>query len=230
MDEKVKTVEFEIKDFYGDNCFKDGFGSFSSVERSPEGYVEIYEWMDSGEKQLIGKQNLVLYIGREWLAQRLVDEKNTSSGVTSTPDEILAWFGLGDGGVDPADPFVPVAPVLSETDLNSRVMINATDSSNADYHVVSSGYPETGYYKAPFDSVAFETDPLNSNKWLILKITITIGVNDANGEQLSEAGLFTNESKSGGASGNFTIFSRVTFPSIVKTADRRLIFVWYLYV
>jgi len=227
MDEKVKTIELEIKDFYGDNCLGDSVNSKQVVNRKPEGYVKIYEWMDDGEKKLVGKHNLVLYIGREWLAQRLVDENNTN--VTSDPDEILAWFGLGDGGVDVADPFVPVAPVITETDLNSRIMINASDSSNADYHVVGSGYPETGYYKAPFDSVAFEQDALNSNSWLVLKITTTIGVNDANGYQLSEAGLFTNASKTGGASGNFTIFSRVTFPSIVKTADRRLIFVWYLY-
>ncbi len=232
MDEKVKTTEIKIKDFYGDNCLGDSVGSPDDQERSPKGYVEIYEILDDGKKHLLGKHNLVLYIGREWIAQRLVDENNTNlaSPSNSTKNDILAWFGLGSGGVDPADPFIPVAPVITETDLNTRVMINATDSSNADYHVVSAGYPEEGYYKAPFDSVAFEQDALNSSKWLVLKITITIGVDDANLKQLSEAGLFVNPSKAGGATGNFTIFSRVTFPSMVKTSDRRLIFVWYLYV
>jgi len=229
MDEKVKTVELEIKDFYGDNCLGDSINSKQASNGKPEGYVEIYEWMKDGEKKLIGKQNLVLYIGREWLTQRIVDQNNTDGDAPSSKDEILAWFGLGDGGVDPADPFVPVAPVVTETDLNSRAMINTTDSSNADYHAIAAGYPEEGYYKAPFDSVAFEQDALNSNAWLVLKITITIGVNDANGYQLSEAGLFTSESPGGMGSYPFHIFSRVTFPSIVKTSDRRLIFVWYLY-
>ena len=29
---------------------------------------------------------------------------------------------------------------------------------------------------------------------------------------------------------NFTLFARVTYPSIIKTSDRRLLFYWYLYV
>ncbi len=232
MTEKVKTIEVEAKDFYGDSCFGDSINTRVDSDRKPEGYVKIYECDKDGKKQLIGKHNLVLYQGREWLAQRIVDQNNSSLAPDnlSTKDDILAWFGLGSGGVDPSDPFDPVAPVIAETELNSRIMINATDSSNADYHVVSSGYPETGYYKAPFDSVAFEQDPINSNRWLVFKITITIGIDDANGNILSEAGLFVNPSKAGGSTGNFTIFSRVTFPSIVKDSDRRLIFVWFIYV
>jgi hypothetical protein len=138
---------------------------------------------------------------------------------------------LGDGGVNPADPFTPIPPVITNTDLASRVMINATDSSAADYHVASPpDYPETGYYKIPFDGKEFLPDDNNDYAWLIIKITINVGLDDANGYQLSEAGLFTAESNVGGYSGAFNIFSRVTFPSIVKTSDRRLIFNWYLYV
>ena len=82
----------------------------------------------------------------------------------------------------------------------------------------------------PFDQIEFERDPLNDDKWLILKVTVTIGVDDANGSQISEAGLFTAESSAGGWAGDFFLFARVTFSSIVKTSDRRLVFVWYLYV
>ena len=63
-----------------------------------------------------------------------------------------------------------------------------------------------------------------------IKITTTIGIDDANGEQLSEAGLFSAASRVGAYSGQFSLFARVTFPSLVKSSDRRLIFVWYLYV
>ena len=66
--------------------------------------------------------------------------------------------------------------------------------------------------------------------WLVLKITTTAGIDDANDERLSEAGLFTAESNAGGYSGTFTLFARVTFPTIIKDSTRRLIFVWYLYV
>lgn len=229
MEKKIETIEVVAKDFYGDNCLNDSVGSDNrSVARGPKGYVEIYEVDESGNKKLLGKHNLVLYIGRQWLAQRMMNTNN--SNVTSTKDEFLTWFGLGDGGTIPGDPLNPAPPTLTDTELNSQIMITATDSSAADYNVVDVDHPEEGYYKIPFDSVEYEQDELNDDKWLVVKIVTTIGASYANDKQLSEAGLFTAESGNGGYSGQFTIFSRVTFPSIVKTADRRLIFTWFLYV
>ena len=228
MSKKVETIEINSVDDYG-LCLGDSVnGKFRGDRVKPKGYVEIFEEDEDGNKQLVGRHNLVLYNGREWLAQRIVDRNN--SNVTSTKDEYINWFGLGDGGVIPGDPFNPMPPIINETELKSRIMINATDSSAADYHAVSPGYPEEGYYKIPFDTITFEQDAQNDDAWLVIKITVTVGIDDANGKQLSEAGLFTAESNMGGYSGNFSIFSRVTFPSIVKTADRRLIFNWFLYV
>jgi len=229
MDKKIETIEIVAKDFYGDNCLNDSFGNPKRSDKGiPSGYVEIYEVDESGNKQLVGKHNLVLYIGREWLAQRIVNFNN--SNVTSDKDEFISWFGLGDGGVIPGDPLNPAPPTLTDTNLSSQVMITASDSSAADYHLVDSEHPEEGFYKIPFDSIEFEQDALNDDKWLVLKIVTTAGATYANDKQLSEAGLFTAASSVGGYSGQFTIFSRVTFPSIVKTADRRLIFSWFLYV
>lgn len=230
MEKKIQTMEIVAKDIYGDNCLADAIGGgVRTKQGSPEGYVEIFEVDDSGNKKLVGKSNLVLYQGREWLAQRIVNADN--SNVTSTKDEFITWFGLGDGGVIPGDPLNPAPPTLTDTELASQVMITATDASAADYHVVDVDHPEEGYYKIPFDlPPEFEQDSLNDDKWLVIKIVTTVGASYANDKQLSEAGLFTAESSVGGYSGNFTLFSRVTFPSIVKTSDRRLIFTWYLYV
>jgi hypothetical protein len=152
--------------------------------------------------------------------------------VVSTKDEFVTWFGLGDGGVLPADPLDPIPPILTDTDLYSLVMINATDSTSADYNVEDADHPKEGYYKHSFDDVDFETDAMNDDKWLVVKITTTIGVDDANDEILSEAGLYTAESSLGGMAntGPFHLFSRVTFPSLIKTEDRRIIFRWFLYV
>ena len=228
MDKKIETMFVNCTDDYG-TCLQDSVNKAQKKDRiKPKGFVEIYELCDDGSKKLIAKPNLVLYIGREWLAQRIVNKENVN--VTATKDEYITWFGLGDGGVIPGDPFNPIPPTITDTDLASRIMINATDSSAADYHVVSPGYPEEGYYKIPFDSVEFEQDTENDDTWLVVKITTTVGTADANEKQLSEAALFTAESGAGGYSGNFTIFSRVTFPSIVKTSDRRIIFNWFLYV
>ena len=234
MGKKVKTIEIVSKEHYGDNCLVDSVNpDQGGGDRRPKGTVEIYEVGDDGKKKLVRKSNLVLYRGREMLAQRLVDVDNSTGSYSytrPTKDEFVSWLGLGDGGVTPADPFDPIPPTLTDEDLSARVMINASDSSCADYHVVSVGYPDAGYYKHPFDSVTFERDILNDSKWLVVKITTTIGTDDANGSQISEAGLYSAASRSGGYGGNFSLFARVTFPSMVKTSDRRLIFVWYLYL
>ncbi len=228
MSKKVETIEVKAVDVYGE-CLGDSVNSVLSKERvKPKGYVEIFEEGKDGKKKLVGRHNLVLYIGREWIAERIVAINNSS--VTPNYDEYITWFGLGDGGVIPGDPFNPSSPIITDTDLAARIMINATDSSAADYHTVAAGYPEEGYYKVPFDTVDFEQDAQNDDAWVVLKITVTVGIDDANGSQLSEAGLFTAASSAGGYSGNFNIFSRVTFPSIVKTIDRRIIFNWFLYV
>lgn len=224
---KIQTIIVNATENYGD-VLQESMNKKSSDRVSPKGFVEIFEELEDGTRKLIAKPNLVLYLGREWLAQRIVNVSNGS--VTPDKDEFISWFGVGDGGVILGDPFTPIPPVITDTDLASRVMINATDSSAADYHVISPGYPEEGYYKIPFDNVEFEQDLQNDDAWLVVKITITVGIDDANGNQLSEAGLYTAASSSGGYSGNFNIFSRVTFPSIVKTSDRRVIFNWYLYV
>ena len=233
MEKEVKTTVIHAKEYYGDNCLIDSVQEQQSARR-PKGVVEIYDKLPDGKLKLVKKSNLVIYLGREMLAQRLVDTENASA--TPTKDEFVSWFGLGDGGVRPADPFDPVPPTLNDGDLYpygmaSNVMINATDASSADYHITTlPGYPDTGYYKSPFDSVEFERDILNDSKWLTIKITTTIGVDDANGKQLSEAGLFSAASRAGGYAGQFSLFARVTFPSMVKTIDRRLVFIWFMYV
>jgi hypothetical protein len=224
----VQEIHIVASDYYGESCLGDSLNRNESHERRPRGEVEIYEVTKDGNKKLVRKSNLVVYLGREILAQILTRKNNTN--VYSAKDHFLCWFGLGDGGVLPADPFTPVPPANENDDLESRVMINATDSSAADYHIVSPGYPKEGYYKVPFDSLTFERDIYNDGRWLVFRIQVTIGVDDANGEALSEAGLFTAESSTGGWSGDFHLFSRVTFPSLIKDENRRFIITWYLYV
>jgi hypothetical protein len=104
-------------------------------------------------------------------------------------------------------------------------MINATDITYADYRVS----PDAGYYKHPFDSLTFEQDADNYNYWLIIRVATTLGTDDGNGFNINEAGLFTATSSAGGHAGNFNLYARVTFPTIVKTSARQLLFVWYVY-
>jgi hypothetical protein len=232
-----KTTIIESRDFYGDQCLGDGINFDNTQARRPKGEVLIFEEDENGVQKLVHKNNLVVYSGREILAQRLVNLENTN--VTGTKDEYISWFGLGDGGVRPADPLDPTPPITTDEYLYSPIPVSdATGSVYADFHTAGDttpaggSYPATGSYVKRFDTngIEFSQDVLNDSKYLVIQITTTIGVSDANGYQLSEAGLFTAESNVGGYSGNFTLFARVTFPSLIKTVDRRLIFVWYLYV
>jgi len=229
MENKVETVQVQVQDYYGDNCLADSFDRKRKSGRKPEGEVHIFEVTNDGEKKLLHKSNLVVYLGREVLAQSFLRSANGTGG-TDYKDEFLTWFGLGSGGCLPADPLNPIAPNNQNTTLESNVMINVADASCADNHITAiEGYPVPGYYKHPFDQVDYETDPDNDDTYIVAKITVSIGVDDSNGSQISEAGLFTASARDGGWPGPFHLFSRVTFPTLVKTADRRLVFIWYLY-
>jgi hypothetical protein len=225
---KLKDIEVIAAEHYGDNCLGDATFQNRTNNRRPKGWVEIWE-VDpvDGSKKLLNKSNLIVYLGREMLVQRLFDEDNISA--TPTKDEFLYWMGFGTGGVRPADPLISTPPTLTDTDLNTLAMISASDANAADYHVAGGVYPETGNYKYPFDSVVFERDYNNEEQWLIGKITTTLGTSLANGKQLSEAGLYTAESRTGGYGGQFSLFARVTFPTLIKTVDRRIVFIWYIY-
>lgn len=223
MNEKTPTsIQIEISDFHnvGDKSNKEGM----RTNVGPAGFVEIYELDEDKNKKLIGKSNLVTYLGREWLLTRALNYENPST--PTKKNEFIAWFGLGMGGVVETDPFDPIPPTNLDTDLVSPIMINATDTSCGDLRSV----PIAGYYKHPFDSIEFVEDNENSDKFLVAKITITIGYEDANNQLLSEAGLFTATSGTGGYSGNFHLYARVTFPAVYKHESRNLTFVWYLYM
>jgi len=228
MEKQKENIQINIFEHYGENCLKDKNPLDNSLtyinDRRPKGYVEIYEINEDGSKKLIGKPNLVVYDGREWIAQRIFNTNNLN--LTSGPSHFLTWFGLGDGGTPAGDPINPTAPSATDTGMNNDIMINATDSTCADYRLT----PTPGYYKQPFSTVEFEQDENNSNQWLICKVTIVVGADNGNGYNLSEAGLFASPSSSGGDTGPFTLYARITFPSIVKTTSRILTFIWYIFV
>ena len=171
MENKVKDTEIMVVESYGDNCLNDQINKKSSSTRRPKGEVYIYELEESGRKELVHKSNLVVYLGREMLAQRLVNVNNPS--VTPTKDEWVQWFGVGDGGVRPADPLDPVPPVIDDDYIYSPVMLTTTASATyADFNTAGDPsqaggtYPSTGYYKKAFDEVEFEGDDLmNQDSW-----------------------------------------------------------------
>ena len=220
-DEKDMVVK--VTDKYSD-CLSDRTNMDPELKniRRPQGFVEIFE-VDKNTKKLIGKHNLVVYLGREWLISSALRTKNDN--ITPTENEYICWFGLGTGGCPIGDPLNPTAPTVNDTSLENEIMINTSDATCGDYRVT----PVTGYYKHPFDSITYEQDADNYNTWLIARVSTTIGTGDGNGYNLNEAGLFTAESDQAGYSGQFSLYAKVTFPTIVKSSSRQLLFIWYLY-
>jgi hypothetical protein len=189
-------------------------------KRRPAGVVQIYEIdKETGQRKLLRKKNLVTYTGREWIASRLVGLEN--GNVDQSPDEVIRWAGLGSGAL--GDPLDPDSPANDNTALGEDIALNSTGGSGyADYNEISGEY-----FKKVIntDDIIFETDESNDFRWLVLKFSFQILPDDAVGKTINEAGLFTAESDVG----PFHLFSRVTFPSIVKTIGRDLLFVWYVY-
>jgi len=217
---KIETIHVEVKDEYGEHCFGDGVQEKDTILRKPKGRVDIFEEKDGERKKIYSSDNLVVYLGREYVAVRVFNVDNPS--IVPVKEDFIGWLGLGDGGVTPGDPLDPILPTNYDTDMASEVPISATDTSYGDFR---GGF----YYKHPIDTVVFYQDDANDDQWLIGQVTTTIGTADANGELLSEAGLYVAPSKSGGESGPFSLFARVTFPTIVKDSTRQLVIVWYIY-
>lgn len=225
MDKKIKNINVTINDRYG-ICLGDSINSTKKSKVKPQNYVEIHEIDENGDKKLLQRtKNLVVYSGREWVAERLFNTDNIDT--TSDQTMFICWFGVGTGGTG-GDPLVPVNPSSTDTELNNEAAItnDSTSSTYADYRL---GY----WYKHPFDSLQFEQDPNNDNRYLVVKVTTTLTNAECNfvgHNQLSEAGLFCNASSAGGASGIFTLFARVTFSTIEKNNLRSIVFTWYIYV
>jgi len=219
MEESKISDVVKIYDYYD---FYDGFfkelNSFR--KKTPDNIVEMYEVDENGKENLVYRtHNLVVYNGRQLAASRMFNTNNEN--ITATASEFIYWVGLGTGGCPVGDPLSPTSPTNSDTDLENSIGIS-TDSTCADFL-------DPYYYKKPIDSVEFEEDENNSNSYLITKVTITIQGGEANGNNINELGLFAAASNEGGYSGNFTLYARVTFPSLVKTSSKIYRFIWYLF-
>lgn len=217
-----KNILIHAVDDYGNLCLSDEYKRNNiNKKRGPEGYVHIYKLDENGKKEeLISKPNLVVYRGRELVAQKLFNQLN-GTGI-HTLNEYIGWLGVGVGGTVESNPFDPISPRNIDTDLTTPVPF---DNGTASY-----GDPRTnGFYKHPLDIITFEQDSDNDSSYLICKVDTTISTTDANGYNLNEAGLYTASNVSGGYEGPFNLYAKITFPSIPKDDSMSFLIEWYIY-
>lgn len=226
MENKEKDVVIEAKDFYRD-CISDGVDRPKrSIDTRPSGYVEIFEVDETGHKRLVSKQNLVVYLGREWLISRAFNLDNTS--ILPAANQFVGWFGIGDGGCYSYDPLDPIPPTNLDLDLNNKIPFNSTDATYGEY-LDSTSTSDIGYYKKKIDIIEYLQDIDNSDKYLIGRTTNIIGIDDGNGRTVSEAALYVAESLADGLAGPFHMYAKITFPTLVKSSTRHIVLIWYLF-
>jgi hypothetical protein len=221
----------------GTDYCKSGDQDESANKNTPKNIVKIYEIDDeTGEQKLIHEDhNLVVYLGREWLAARAMNQNNTAA-TCGKANCFLSWVGFGYGGADPINRLVPIPPKITDTNLYAPRMINtASKGKYADYGNYGDGY---GWYKVPIPlnppGYRFDQDPLNMDAYLRLTVSATLDNDDCidnqgNGKEINEAALFVCDSTDAEISGPFYMYARITFPTIIKQNNRRLLINWRLY-
>jgi len=197
--------------------------------------------------------NLIIYRGRSWLAQRAI---NKDIGNRSWKDRYISWLGLGTGGAVVGDPLTPTSPDLSDVWLDTQVDVGAGSnyvSVNCNggvrqFRAFDANYPQfvadPDINNSTIDQTCTAVDPIDTNtygcdKFLLVKIVTTIGVTEYNGGNdvgdyldLSEAGLFVSPSNSlayGFSQDDMSLFARVCFSSVRKDSSRSLIITWNIY-
>jgi len=192
-----------------------------------KGKVQIYDKIDNELVKIDDEPNLVLYIGREWLAQRAANE--TCSGFhNDLKNGYLNWFGIGTNGASPGDILTPLRPTIDQETLLSPIVLNASESS---YLNLTQGGND--YQLKEIGNKSFVKDIVNDNRYLIFQAQTTIISTDANGPSgstyydINEAGLYIGDET--GTPDTISIFARCTFSTIRKDISREIVFVWNIY-
>ena len=186
-----------------------------------KGYVKIYKCIDESglQEQIFETSNTLVYQGREALLPILLRVPNEE--ITPQPNWGLWWWALGSGGVlDPTDPATRVLPSPFDTQLGNHLAL---------FDPTVPGTTPDGKYRQ-ITNVTYLKDSVNGNFYLIAVLSLRIGKNEFNGVNISEAGLFLSNSTIPDSAIRYTLFSRVTFPAILKQDTFSLLLSWYLYV
>ncbi len=226
INEEKTTIIISHEDL--SECMKD---QENYNNRRPKGYVEIFEEDSEGKRKFLSKSNIIVYQCRELAAQRMINIQNPNLPLISN-NEFICWFGLGDGGADIGDPLTPLVPLITDNNLSSEVPI----TPNTD--ITATDLRGSDFYKLPLDDIGpsnegviYLPDSSHGGRYLKVQLQITVDFNDAVGQNLNEAGLFSASSNSPGSgnTGPWHLMARITFPTTAKTNTRKIIFVWYLY-
>ena len=253
---KIERIGIRINDYPKKN-FDDELVCGEMVKEANSakprmGRVRIHERRldeDGGKKLYLVEDinNLIVYRGRNWLAQRAFN-----TNLTNRPywkDKYISWLAIGTGGAVVGQPLTPTSPVLEDCALNAHGTVGGdrcVTVNSKDYHAIDISYPKFLHDPDVTETLCSDCSEQDSidlttyrcDQFLIGLVRTTIVASEANGispatyQDISEAGLFVSPSNDltySFAPTDMQLFARVCFSTIRKQDSRELIFSWYIY-
>lgn len=222
----IKAEEQEILNSEGSCGIKQELESRETIK----GKIEIFE----ENKKIEETTNVVVFSGREWLAQRAFGTVNVNTNYNSGVDWTISYVAFGQGGAT-SDILTPSPAESVDEGLKSPVMLNKNESN---YLTVESDTPNW-QLKSIENRFDYDEDSANLNRQLIVSINNTLLKTDANGPDsdnptyydINEIGLFITDPNIGDPvdKSNISLFARTTFSTLRKVQTRQLVFSWKIY-
>lgn len=201
------------------------------------GQVSTYYEDNNGNREhIFTKDNLIIYNGREFL-RKAVQPIYIDGDLDMTVRKIT-HIGFGASDSISLETIVPSPDVQSM----SLVHVSYTGSVPSNINIYTNYNSQSVDYQFNKKLIAVqcsaEADVENNNKQLISAFTVTLDDVIMNGQEnltqynLNEAGLYVQDvSVVHGVKtyNNIQMFQHVYFPTIVKDANRKIVFVWRIF-
>lgn len=203
---------------------------------------------DKDGNVLFERTNLVVQRGRIFTLERLINRgiRDTDINVEDrqfhydNPNRRLYFFSVGNGGTA-GGPFFPAQPAPTNDDLVNKVPFILTEEDE-DVNVRtyplppitvgnSNGYFGKGFENDPAFSIDLLEDGDGVDNLVSLNINLQIDPNECRNLEINELGLYFAEVNVDGdvKPGTAELFSRVTFPSEIMTAEKVLYITYTIY-
>lgn len=179
-----------------------------------KGLVSVRYKDNDGDWQnhFLGRPNLLVQGSRKMLTHVIAPFDTHNDSI----DYRVKWFQLGTKGHD-TDITIPVSPTIADSQLNAGTAPPGGTPSGSEQLFEKEIHENVLTNGTTF---VFDGNPPSNESALRLIIPIDSGEANGGGTVAwTEAGLFSNSG---------IMFSRVTFPAIIKTSGRTVIFEWIL--
>jgi len=194
---------------------------------------------------LFEKTNLVVQRGRIFILERLfnvgINESPTGRDfVINEPSRVLYFFSVGNGGTV-GGPFFPAQPTPTDDSLMNRIPFITPPEGTPGVDIAT--YPlaevnangKDNYYGKCFESIEFDIDLIEDgdgvDNLVSMKIMLQVNPSECRNLEINELGLYfakVNPDKSV-EPGSDELFSRITFPSEIMTAQKELYITYTIY-